>query len=174
MTPALFLDRDGVINVEKHYLYKIEEFEFIDGVFECCRYFQHQGYKLIIVTNQGGIAQGLYTEHDYQALTEWMLDAFKQQAIHIDGVYHCPHHPKFSGDCDCRKPKPGLLQQAQKAHQIDLEKSILVGDKLSDIQAGQAAGLSQCFLIRTGHKLSADDEIHATGTLNNLTELCNN
>ncbi|WP_044410929.1 D-glycero-beta-D-manno-heptose 1,7-bisphosphate 7-phosphatase [Thiomicrospira microaerophila] len=171
MTPALFLDRDGVVNVEKHYLYKIPDFEFIDGVFDCCRYFQQLGYKIIIVTNQGGIAQGFYTEEDYQTLTAWMLNQFQAQAIHIDGVYHCPHHPKFTGDCDCRKPKPGMLLQAQQDHHIDLTNSIMVGDKLSDIQAAQAAGLKQCYLIRTGHALTRAEEQQASETLNRLTDL---
>lgn len=171
MTPALFLDRDGVVNVEKHYLYRIEDFEFIEGVFDCCRHYQEKGYKLIIVTNQGGIAQGFYTEQDYQKLTAWMVNAFQQQSIFIDGVYHCPHHPNFTGECECRKPKPGMFIQAQQDHNIDLSRSIMVGDKLSDIQASSAAGVQYNYLVRTGHIINGEDENKAKATISSLSSI---
>ena len=96
---ALFLDRDGVINKEKDYLYKIEDFEFIDGVFETCQYFQSKGHIIIIITNQAGIARGKYSEKDYEILTEWMKNEFIKKDIKITQVYHCPHHPNYSGEC---------------------------------------------------------------------------
>ena len=129
MNKALFLDRDGVINIEKNYLYKISDFEFIDGVFETCLYFQSKNYKLIIITNQAGIAKGIYTDDDFHILNNWMLAEFKKKKIYINKVYYCPHHPKFSENYDCRKPNPYFVLKAKKNFNLDLSKSILVGDK---------------------------------------------
>ena len=153
MNKAFFLDRDGVINKEKNYLYKIEDFEFIDGVFETCKYFQEKGFLIIIITNQAGIARGKYTEGDYQILTDWMIKEFEKKNIKISKVYHCPHHPDFSENCECRKPKSGLILLAKKDFDIDLSQSILVGDKNSDIEAGINAGIKMNYLIRTGHEI---------------------
>ena len=153
MKKALFLDRDGVINKEKNYLYKIEDFEFVDGVFETCRYFQEKGYLIIIVTNQAGIARGKYTEQDYQILTDWMLAEFEKQGITISKAYHCPHHPEFTGECGCRKPKPGMLIQAKKEFDIDMPNSLMVGDKNSDIEAAINSGIQNKYLVLTGHKI---------------------
>ena len=150
---AIFLDRDGVINKEKNYLYQIKEFEFIDGVFEACKYFQSLGYLIIIITNQAGMARGMYTEKDFESLTKWMVKEFKKKNVLISKVYHCSHHPEFSGNCECRKPKPGMISNAQKEFNIDLTKSILVGDKNSDIEAGLSAGVRMNFLIQTGHDI---------------------
>lgn len=144
---ALFLDRDGVINVEKEYLYKREDFEFIDGIFDLCRYYQDRGYSIFVVTNQSGIARKYYTEDDFLKLTEWMLDAFKKQGITITKVYYCPHHPEISGECECRKPKPGMFFDAAKEFDIDLKNSIIIGDKERDIEAGINAGLQESYLF---------------------------
>ena len=173
MNKALFLDRDGVINIEKDYLYKIEDFEFIDGVFDACKYFQKRGYILIIITNQAGIARGKYTENDFNKLTEWMEKKFNSQGIFISKIYHCPHHPDFTQTCDCRKPKPGMICRAQKEFKIDLSKSILIGDKESDIQAGINSGITQNILVRSGHPV---DETHSKAmqivdSINNLSEV---
>ncbi len=151
MNKALFLDRDGVINIEKNYLYKIDDFKFIDGVFDSCKYFQDKGYLLIIITNQAGIAREKYTENDFDTLNQWMLEQFILQGITISHVYHCSHHPEFTGECTCRKPNPGMLFQAQQAFNLDLSRCILVGDKEGDIQAGINAGISQNILVRSGH-----------------------
>ncbi len=156
MNKALFLDRDGVVNKEKDYLYKIEDFEFIDGVFETCRYFQDKGYLIIIITNQAGIARGKYTEKDYQVLTKWMIREFDKENIKISKVYHCPHYPDFSGICECRKPNPKMILDAQKEFNIDLVNSILVGDKNTDIEAGIKAGIKMNYLVRTGHKIDSN------------------
>jgi len=123
MNKALFLDRDGVVNKEKNYLYKIEDFEFIDGVFETCRYFQDKDYLIIIITNQAGIAREKYTENDFKILTEWMIKEFEKESIKISKVYYCPHHPDFSAECECRKPKPRMILDAQKEFDIDLKNS---------------------------------------------------
>lgn len=145
--PALFLDRDGVINIEKNYLYKQEDFEFIDGVFELCRFYQKKNYYIIVVTNQSGIARGYYTEQDFQDLTSWMLDEFVTEGIGIDRVYHCPHHPDISGECECRKPKPGMFLEAREEFNIDMESSVMVGDSQRDIEAAMAAGVEECYLF---------------------------
>ena len=169
MNKALFLDRDGVINKEKNYLYKIEDFEFIDGVFETCRYFQDKGYLIIIITNQAGIARGKYTEDDYEVLTSWMTNQFERENIKVSKVYHCPHHPDFSGECGCRKPNIGMLLEAQKDFDVDLSASILVGDKNTDIEAGVKFGVRQNYLIRTGHKIGENK--FSVDILENLTSL---
>ncbi|WP_434637398.1 D-glycero-beta-D-manno-heptose 1,7-bisphosphate 7-phosphatase [Sulfurimonas sp. NW7] len=152
MTKALFLDRDGVINVEKNYVYKIEDFEFVDGIFDVCKHFQSQGYIIIVITNQAGIARGYYSEDDFHKLTRWMLEEFSKEGINISKVYHCPHHPEFTGECECRKPKPGMILEAQKEFDIDLSKSILVGDKESDIKSGINAGIGVNYLLSNQQK----------------------
>lgn len=144
---ALFLDRDGVINVEKDYLHKIEDFEFIDGIFDLCRFFQAKDYEIFVVTNQSGIDRGYYDEEDFQILTAWMVEAFKKEAVKITHVYHCPHHPDIYGSCRCRKPKPGMLEDAIHAYDLDVVDSLLVGDKERDIEAGIAVGLSYTYLF---------------------------
>lgn len=149
---AVFLDRDGVINVDHGYVYQPEAFEFIDGVFEACRHLQSLGYLLIVVTNQSGIARGFYSEQDFQHLTRWMIERFAAEHIEITAVYHCPHHPSAGHamhrlDCACRKPAPGMLLQAIREHGIDPARSIMVGDKQADMQAGRAAGVGRCYLI---------------------------
>ncbi len=166
MNKALFLDRDGVINKEKNYLYKIEDFEFIDGVFETCKYFQEKGYLIIIITNQAGIARGKYTEDDYEILTNWMIKEFEKNDIQISKVYHCPHHPDFSGECECRKPNPGMILEAKRDFDIDLSQSILVGDKNSDIEAGIKGGIKMNYLVETGHKI--DENRFGVNIINNL------
>lgn len=169
MNKALFLDRDGVVNKEKNYLYKIEDFEFIDGVFETCKYFQDRGYLIIIITNQAGIARGKYTEEDFEILTKWMKKEFNNENIKISKVYHCPHHPDFNGECECRKPKSKMILDAQKEFDIDLENSILVGDKNSDIEAGINAGVKLNYMITTGHEI--DENKFNAKILKNLREL---
>ena len=143
---ALFLDRDGVINVEKNYLYKQEDFEFIDGIFDLCRYFQDEGCVIVVVTNQSGICRGYYSEADFKKLTEWMEAEFAKEGIRIAKTYHCPHHPDFTGSCSCRKPEPGMFLQAQKELVLDLKNSVMVGDKQSDIEAARRAGVEECYL----------------------------
>ena len=169
MNKALFLDRDGVVNKEKDYLYKVEDFEFIDGVFETCQYFQSKGHIIIIITNQAGIARGKYSEKDYEILTEWMKNEFIKKDIKITQVYHCPHHPNYSGECECRKPNPGMILNACRDFDIDLKNSILVGDKISDIEAGINAKIGKSYLITTGHKIEENCTYELK--INNLKEL---
>lgn len=158
MKKALFLDRDGVINKEVNYLYKIEDFEFIEGIFDACLFFQNEEYLIIIVTNQAGIARGYYTENDFYNLTCWMLKRFEERNIKIAKVYYSPFHSeygigKYRIDHWSRKPKPGMLLQARDDFNVNLSESILVGDKESDIKAGLAAGVGLNVLVRSGHQV---------------------
>lgn len=149
-TPALFLDRDGVINVEKNYVHKIEDCEFIDGIFDLCREAKARGCKVIVVTNQAGIAKGYYTEDDYFTLMDYIKGEFERQGCPLDDVYYCPFHEDGIGEyrkqSEDRKPNPGMLLKAAAKHDIDLKSSILVGDKKSDIEAGRRAGVKRLFL----------------------------
>lgn len=137
MNNAIFLDRDGTINVEKDYLYRIEDFEFLPGVIEALKALQSAGFKLIIITNQSGIARGYYSEEDFQKLNAWMIEELLTHGIEIAAVYYCPHHPdakieKYKEDCSCRKPKLGMYEQAIKDFDINLEGSYAIGDKIRD------------------------------------------
>lgn len=140
---ALFLDRDGVVNIEKEYIYKIEDFIFSDGIFDLILRYQQNGYLIFIITNQSGIARGYYTIKDFNRLTKWMLDQFKKKGITISKVYYCPHHPDITGECSCRKPEPGMIIQAIKEFNIDPSQSVLIGDKEIDILAGEKAGIKK-------------------------------
>lgn len=153
---ALFLDRDGTINVEKKYVYKIEDFSFIPGIFELIQKYQSQNFRIIVFTNQSGIARGFYSENDFLSLTKWMTNEFKKKGIEITKVYYCPHHPKITGDCNCRKPKPGMILQAIKDFNINPANSVLIGDKKSDILAGERAGIGKNLYI---HQLLEIKEI---------------
>lgn len=147
MSKALFLDRDGVVNVDHDYVHKVEEFDFIDGIFELCRRFQEEGYRIVIVTNQSGIARQRYSEADFAELSRWMIAQFAEQGVEINGVYHCPHHPDITGSCRCRKPEPGMLLDAAKDLHLDLERSIMIGDKERDIEAAIRAGVPKQYLF---------------------------
>ena len=148
---TIFLDRDGVINQEVNYLYKIDDFEFTDGIFDACLYFQSLEYKIIIITNQSGISRGYYTENDYQKVTQWMLNQFKYKSINILDIFHCPHGPDST--CDCRKPKPGMFLKAKAKHNTDMEKSWLIGDKEIDVIAANEAGIENTIVVRSGHRI---------------------
>ncbi len=146
---TIFLDRDGVINKEVGYLYKIEDFAFIQGVFKACKYFQDLGYKLIIITNQSGIARGYYSEEDFHTMTKWMIEQFNAQNIDILDVFFCPHGPDST--CQCRKPRPGMLLEAQDKYNIDIKNSWMIGDKEADVGAANAAGIDNTILVKSGH-----------------------
>ena len=149
---TIFLDRDGVINIDTNYLSKIEEFEFINGIFETCQYLLSIDYKIIIVTNQSGISRGYYSENDFQKITQWMLAQFKKNGVNILDVLHCPH--SSDSNCNCRKPKPGMFIKAKNKHGIDMEQSWMIGDSERDIQAANLAGIEKTILVRGGHKIN--------------------
>ncbi len=148
---ALFLDRDGIVNIDKGYIFRIEDFEFTPGIFKLCRSAQGLGYQIVIATNQSGIARGFYTESDYHTLTAWMLAEFAREEVSIAKVYYSPYHPEGIGeyrrDSDDRKPKPGMLLRAARELGLDLSRCVLVGDKESDIEAGVAAGVRLNLLL---------------------------
>ncbi|MEJ6475711.1 D-glycero-beta-D-manno-heptose 1,7-bisphosphate 7-phosphatase [Pseudoalteromonas piscicida] len=159
MHKAIFLDRDGVVNKDHAYVHKVADFEFIDGVFDACKRFVQAGYKIVVVTNQSGIGRGYYNEAQFHQLSDWMCAQFMAQGIEVTGVYFCPHHPEkaeapYNIDCDCRKPEPGMLLQAIAEHNLDPAQSIMVGDKISDIQAARAAGLATAVLVESGQSFS--------------------
>lgn len=160
---AVLLDRDGVINTEVDYLWRPEDLAFVPGVPQALAALQAAGWALVVVTNQSGIARGYYGEDDYQRLTAHLRDRLAAEAgVTLDAVLHCPHLPDaavaaYRRDCDCRKPAPGLLLQAQRALGLDLAASVMVGDKGSDLAAGRAAGVGRQVLVESGHALSAHD-----------------
>ncbi|MDD3342825.1 MAG: D-glycero-beta-D-manno-heptose 1,7-bisphosphate 7-phosphatase [Sulfurospirillaceae bacterium] len=145
MQKAIFLDRDGVINIDKSYVSDKENFEFCAGVFEALEHFQSKGYLLIIVTNQSGIGRGYYTQEDFESLTQWMREELLKKKVRIDAVYFCPHAPE--AQCACRKPKSGMFHEAIEAFDIDVKASWMIGDKPTDIQAAQGAGITNTILI---------------------------
>lgn len=163
---ALFLDRDGVINVEKNYVHRIEDFEFLPGIFELCATARELDYLLVVITNQAGIGRGYYTEADFQRLTDWMLGEFRAHGIDIARVYHCPYHStaglgEYKRESFDRKPNPGMILRARQDLGLDLGGSILLGDKDSDIEAGRAAGVGH--LIKLCPALATEDNPPGNG-----------
>jgi len=148
----IFLDRDGVINKEIGYLHKIEDFEFIDGVFDSIRYLQKKNFRIVIITNQSGIGRGIYTIDDFIRLNNWMIEEFITENIKITDTFFCPHSPQ--DDCLCRKPKPGMIKQAVEKYNIDIKTSWLIGDSERDIVAGLNAGIGNTILVKSGHKIN--------------------
>lgn len=143
MNKALFLDRDGVINVDYGHVYKKEDFVFIQGIFPLVKKYQNEGYLIFVISNQAGIAKGMYTQLDLEIIDQYMKEKFKEQGIIITKSYYCPHHP--DDDCNCRKPKPGLLLLAKEEYNLNMKESLLIGDKMSDLEAGYLAGVGRLF-----------------------------
>ncbi len=149
---ALFLDRDGVINHEVGYLCRAEDVRWVEGIFSLCRTAQELGYKLVVVTNQSGIARGYYTPEDFEALMQWMREEFAREGVTLDAVYHCPYHPEhgvgaWKREHEDRKPSPGMLRRGARELGVGLAESVMVGDRCSDVAAANAAGLRQAFLV---------------------------
>jgi len=151
---AIFLDRDGTINVDHDYVYKTDKYELIPNAIKGLKKFQKNGFKLIIITSQSGIGRGYYSENDMEKFNDHLLEDLKKNGIKIEEIYYCPHHPeskieKYKKHCDCRKPGPVLFEKAKKEHNIDMENSYVIGDKTSDILAGNKVGL-KTILVKTG------------------------
>jgi D-glycero-D-manno-heptose 1,7-bisphosphate phosphatase len=160
LRPALLLDRDGVVNEEVGYLYKVADCRFIDGIFALCRAFAARGFAIVIATNQSGIGRGLYDEAAFDELMAWMRGEFARERVALDAVYHCPDHPTegkgvYRRTNPWRKPGPGMFLQASRDLSLDLARSWCVGDKASDIAAGRAAGVGTLVLL--------DPAVAATG-----------
>ncbi|HAE79928.1 D-glycero-beta-D-manno-heptose 1,7-bisphosphate 7-phosphatase [Morganella morganii] len=174
--PAVFLDRDGTINADTGYLHEIDDFRFIENAIEAMQAIKQMGYALIIVTNQSGIARGMFTEDQFMHLTEWMDWSLADRGVDLDGIYYCPHHPEgtveeFRQVCNCRKPAPGMLLDAQKHLKIDMGNSYMVGDKLDDMLAGRAAEVGTTVLVRTGKPVTEDAEAAADIVINSIADL---
>lgn len=160
--PAAFLDRDGTIVVERHYLADPAGVELVPGVAAALRRLQDAGYALVIVTNQSGIARGLYTEADFHAVQRRVEEVLAEAGVRIDAVGYCPHHPDFTGECACRKPGTLLFRQAAERLGIDPAASVFIGDRLKDVLPARELG-GRAFLVRTGYgalqESEADDDI---------------
>ncbi|MEZ4598917.1 MAG: D-glycero-beta-D-manno-heptose 1,7-bisphosphate 7-phosphatase [Syntrophotaleaceae bacterium] len=152
---AVFLDRDGTLNVEKHYLHRLEDFEFIPGAVEGVSRLKQKGFLVFVVTNQSGVARGYFGLDDVERLHRHVAARFEESGILIDGFYVCPHHPTegdgdYGVECNCRKGQPGLLLKAAEEHSVDLSRSFMIGDKEADIEAGERAGCTS-LLVLTGY-----------------------
>lgn len=163
------MDRDGVVNVEVDYLHRPEDVILEDGVGEAIRLLRQKGFKIIVVTNQAGVARGMYGEADIKIVHAKIEELLAQAGAKVDAFYYCPHHPDFSGECDCRKPSPRMLLDAAAKFDIDMAQSLMVGDRLSDLEAGFNAGCGQVYLVRTGYGKNVDKS-----TLPQYTQIATN
>jgi D-glycero-D-manno-heptose 1,7-bisphosphate phosphatase len=167
---GLFLDRDGIINEEIGYLNHSADVRFVPGIFSLCQTAQRLGYKLMVVTNQSGIARGYYTEVDFHRLMEWMQGEFAREGVHLDAIYFCPYHPEhgigdYRREHDDRKPGAGMLRRGAREFNLALEQSVMIGDRCSDIAAANAAGLQQAFLLAGTETQSCPGAYLPVGTL---------
>ena len=149
-----FLDRDGVVNLDREYVHRIEDFEFVPGVFEAVRLLRGMGFLPVVTTNQSGIGRGLYDLRQFEVLTDWMKQRFIDEGAELAGVYFCPHHPTeaiaaYRQECSCRKPEPGMLLAAATDLDIDLAASAMFGDRASDLEAARRAGVPARYLLGT-------------------------
>ncbi len=151
MNKACFLDRDGVVNMEVDYLYEPDKVVIVPGTVEALKKLKELGFLRIVVTNQAGVARGMYEEKDIHAVHERIRELLAAEGAEIDDFFYCPHHKDFTGECDCRKPAPGMLLAAVAKHDIDVKQSFMVGDRLSDLEAGRNAGCAAVYLVRTGY-----------------------
>ena len=174
---ALFLDRDGVINIDYGHVHTIQDFHFVDGIFDLARLAHQYGYRILVITNQSGIARGLYTEKQFNELTEWMCDQFSIRGAIISKVYFSPYHPtagfgNLRRDHISRKPNPGMILQAKIEFDLDMKKSILIGDNMTDIQAGAAAGIGTNVLFeKSGGKELSSRELVIVRTISDASKL---
>jgi len=159
LKPALFLDRDGTVIVEKHYLSTPEGVELIPGVADALKQAKAAGYVIVIVTNQAGIGRGIYTVSDYDAVARKVIELLTLEGVVVDGTYYCPHHP--DSGCDCRKPAPGMIECAIADLGIDAGQSVMIGDRETDILAGKHAGVGKTILVKTGYGVHEADTTSA-------------
>ncbi|MGL4949016.1 MAG: D-glycero-alpha-D-manno-heptose-1,7-bisphosphate 7-phosphatase [Anaeroplasmataceae bacterium] len=167
MKKTLFLDRDGVINQDFGHVHTIDNFVFIDGIFDLCLKFQKQGYDIVIVTNQAGIAKGYYSLDTFLKLNNWLIGYFKTKNIDINDILYCPHSD--NDDCDCRKPKAGMFLKYALNNEIDIENSIMIGDKMSDLDAAYEFGIRKLYLLKGKYELQK--KVYHYTIINSLKEL---
>jgi D-glycero-D-manno-heptose 1,7-bisphosphate phosphatase len=159
---AVFLDRDGVLNEDRGYVSRPEDFHWLPGAILALQALQRAGWQLVVVTNQSGIARGFYGPAEYDNLTSWMRADLAAHHVKLDGVYHCPHLPDaplaaWCRQCDCRKPAPGMLRRAARDLKLDLATCVMIGDKPADIAAGRAARVAACIRIDSAPPPDAGD-----------------
>ena len=175
LRPAAFIDRDGVLNVDHGYVFRVQDFEWLPGAIDALGQLQRAGYALVVITNQSGVARGLYTLDDVDLLHAHLRADLQAHGVQVAGIYACPHHPdgvvpEYSLNCVCRKPMPGMIEQAAHDHGLDLTASWLFGDKASDIEAGRRAGVGRCWLICTGGTAGEARACGAAGAAASLSE----
>lgn len=163
MRKACFLDRDGVVNVEVCYLHEPEKTELNPGIVEALKKLRAAGYLAIVITNQAGVAKGIFPEADIARTHARIQELLAAEGAAVDDFFYCPHHPDITGECACRKPAPGMILEAAKKWDIDLSGSFLIGDRLSDIFAGRNAGLAAEYLVMTGYGATAALDPAAAG-----------
>lgn len=174
MNRAVFLDRDGVITQDPpHFAHRIDQLEIIPNSAEAIRLLNENGFKVVVVSNQSGVARGYYQEWDIGIFNHAMEEELKKEGAFIDAIYYCPHHPegkieRYRIDCDCRKPKPGMLKQAENDLNLDLKRSFMVGDKVTDIEAGYSVGC-KTILVLTGHGKDEFKKVDAMSIKPNYT-----
>ncbi|VFP87405.1 D-glycero-beta-D-manno-heptose 1,7-bisphosphate 7-phosphatase [Candidatus Erwinia haradaeae] len=173
---AIFLDRDGTINLDYGYVSTIEAFTFIDGVIDAMRKLMSMGFSLILITNQSGIARGIFNINQFMILTKWMEKFLADRNVKLHGIYFCPHYPSSVIHlrrqlCNCRKPKPGMFLSAKKELNINMSASYMVGDKIEDMQAAKAAGVGKKILVRSGRHLESSYQNNADWVLDSLKDL---
>ena len=174
MKKCLFLDRDGVINIDHGYVYKVKDFQFVEGIFDLTQLAQSYGYVICVVTNQAGIARGYYSELDFSKLTRWMCDQFMAKGVVIDKVYYSPYHPvhglgHYKKDDVSRKPHPGMINQAVRELNVDVKSSVLIGNNVTDIQAGFSAGVGKNLYLGVDN-ISQNSGLGSYFSISNLSE----
>ena len=175
LRPAAFVDRDGVINEERDYVHRVDDFVLLPGALEGLARLNAAGYPIVVVTNQAGIARGYYDERAFALLSHHLRQLLVAEGITLAGIYHCPHHPTAGIGpnrvaCDCRKPKPGMILKAARDLKLDLHGSVMIGDKRSDIEAARNAGVGTAILVSSGHAVTSEDRACATVCCEGLRE----
>lgn len=164
---VLFLDRDGIINVDNHFVFRVEDVVFVEGIFQLCKYFRNRGFEIVVITNQSGVGRGIFSEQELKLVMAYILERFKAEGIEILDYFYCPHIPTEL--CKCRKPLPGLFTQAMGKFDVLPENCISIGDRGTDVLAAMGAGIQQNYLLLNNQF----GESHVSGPIlvNSLNEI---